>query len=487
MNLSAFQPCDIRGLYGETADAQIGPRLACLVGRSLRNRTPDGQTILIAGDGRDTTPRLLAALEAGIGEGCVNLGARIPTPVTYQAKQRMGAHTAVLVTASHNPPQFNGFKIQIGDAPVTPRQIEAVRDDVAAMEDVACGEGDEDASIGAVEEGARRLRETWLAYLETLQREFEPGGGRRLAVDCMHGCYAGYAASALLRTGYTVDLLRSTVRGDFGGCTPDPAVDANLLELSELVRDGDFEFGVALDGDGDRARFLDERGALVENGTILVLLARYLLASGRAGNRTTVVYDQKMRLAVVKALREAGADPVSEKSGHAFIRARILRENALMGGEKSGHFFWGGKRLYPVDAGDCGLFAVFAVDAVLRHYGRPLSELAATVQASPFYTGDIRGLSYSGDRAELLSRLAAAVDRSVNAVSTEDGVRIERDDAFAHVRASVTETGKLTAALDAADWTSLSAMTDLVVEALPPDAQEVAETIRKRIDRLRPG
>ena len=478
LNLNGFQACDVRGTFGAEPGAEISPLLAYRIGRSLARRLAPDAGVQLSGDGRASTPALLTAVAAGLGRACLNLGGGVPTPLAYFTKHLRQIHTSIIVTASHNPPAFNGLKLQLGELPITPDELAAIRDDVAADR---ATEVPVPADIPALPVDAEQVRESWRAYSMATERAFNHGRGEALAIDCMHGCYAGYASPLLTRLGYRVTALRDTPDAAFCGITPDPAVDRNLEPLRSAVTAGTFVFGAALDGDGDRARFVDEHGTPIDNGTALAIFARYLLASGRNHGRTNVVYDQKTRLAVVRALRQCGAEPVMEKSGHTFIRTRMLAENALFGGEKSGHFFWGGGEIYPVSSGDCGLFAVVAMANVLRFFGRPLSALAAEIPDSPFYTGDIRGLRYAGDRQELLAQVAAKVSATGFRISTDDGVRIESDDAFAHLRASVTENGMLTAAFDAADSASLRAVARLVVDALPADAAELGRQLQARI------
>jgi phosphomannomutase/phosphoglucomutase len=330
------------------------------------------------------------------------------------------------------------------------------------------------------------LARVWIDYKTAVRNAFQSPAGMPIAVDCMHGCYSRYAVEILDKMGFRAAMLRDEPRGDFGGATPDPSADRNLVPLSAAIAAGRYAFGAALDGDGDRVRFVDEHGAPVDNGTILVLLARYVIESGRDGGRRKVIYDQKTRLAVVQALRAIGTEPVMAKSGHTFIRTRMLREGALMAGEKSGHFFWGGGAIYPVDSGDCGLFAVLALGAALRFFDQPLATLAATVPPSPFYTGDIRGLKYDGDRHALLAGIARKIDTRRYRVDTEDGVRIETPAAFAHLRASVTESDMLTASFDAASWSELEGVANELLRRLPAEAAALKRALAERIMGLKP-
>jgi len=174
---------------------------------------------------------------------------------------------------------------------------------------------------------------------------------------------------------------------------------------------------------------------------------------------------------------------VMERSGHTFIRSRMLREHALFGGESSGHFFWG--TVYPVPAGDCGLFGALTAGAMLRFFDRPLSALAAGVPPSPWYTGDIRGLRYGGDRRALLAGMAAGLEGTPYRVSTQDGLRVETDSAFAHLRASVTESNMLTAAFDAVSENDLQELAARVIGLLPQEASSIGKSIRTRVTSLR--
>lgn len=479
INLSGFQPCDVRGSYGTDYRAEISPAHAFLIGRAIAEMVSGGQRVMIAGDGRRSTPALLTALAAGLGPVALNFGPNIATPLAYFIKYRSRIYASAIVTGSHLGAAQNGIKLQIGPNPPTPELLGRIRDYVQAhASDRHTAPAHMSTSVDP------RGPALWASYKEHFIATFGRTGGATIALDCMNGCYAGRAREALTDAKFQVTALRDELLPDFGKATPDPSVEANLAQLRERVRAGGFNFGAALDGDGDRVCFVDETGRAVDNGTMLVLLTRYLLGGIRAAGRRGVIYDQKTRLAVVAALRQANASPVVERSGHSFMRTRMLMENAILGGETSGHYFWNVPAFYPVPAGDCGLFTVFAVADLLRRAGPTLSELAATVPASPFYTGDIRGLRYAGDRSALLQQIAESARAQNLTVDTTDGVRLERPGAFVHLRASVTESDMLTAACDATDAAGLTAMGGLVCDLLPPAAKAIGTAIRARVKAL---
>jgi len=481
VNLKGFQACDFRGIFGNTPDSQVSPIHAFIIGECIADLVPKGEMALVSGDGRVSTPTILGALMRAIGNKAHYIGTRIPTPVAYYYKHAKKIHSSVIVTASHNPAEFNGIKIQIGDRPITPEQMATIRNWVSQR--YANGlvphllfhpepPPVKDASANSI-------------YARFLVSLFK-GKRRRasVALDCMHGCWSGLAASIVADAGYEVNALRDKVLPDFGGAIPDPSEDSALKEISQSVARGNFLLGVGLDGDGDRVRFLDEHGKLLDNGTMMVLFVRYLIETGRCQPGARVVYDQKTRIAVVRALVDAGAKPIMERSGHTFIRKRILDEKTVFGGENSGHFFWNISHFSPFPAGDCGLFATLAAADMIQFYGMPLSELATTVACSPFYTGDIRNLRYAGNRQLLFCKIADALREKGYKPDTTDGIRIEQPDAFAHLRPSVTEPDMITAVFDADSSVALKNIAHIVCSSIPQDAKHIALTIKQKIEEL---
>lgn len=473
MNLSAFQACDIRGVFGDDLSTPISPGLAHLVGQAIAEETPPNQKIVLGGDGRTSTPLLLSGLRKGIGRPCIDLGYGIPTPLLYVAREIHSAYTSIMVTASHNPPQYNGLKIQIGPRPVTPERLERIRQRTKSLPPPPLA-----LPLHAVNPPGESL-EARSVYCSDIYHRFPEAEGRIIAIDCMHGCMSSFASEALGAHGYQVTAIRNTQAGDFHGLTPDPSTDQNLTELMETVRTSGAQFGAALDGDGDRVRFVDETGTLLDNGAALVLFSKFPPNPDTPHSGKVIVYDQKMRLSVLGALRQSGLSPLRERSGHTFIRSRVLDEDAMMGGEVSGHLFWG-KGRHLVRAGDCGLYSIFAMGELLRNQRVKLSELAAEVPPSPYYTGDIRDLCCVGNREEWLEKLAKSLRNNQVNIDTTDGIRIDTKDTFFHIRPSVTEQDKLTAVLDADKPETLLEISGLVLANLPHGSDSIQEKMKER-------
>jgi phosphomannomutase/phosphoglucomutase len=443
--MSIFKACDIRGRYGADLTPQIAEQLGLAVGTELT-----GRTAVVGGDLRPSTLPLKKALIKGLMEaGCrvVDVGI-IPTPAFYFAKDFLQTEGGVMVTGSHNPPGDNGFKISLGPWPITGEELASLERRMA-RKDFAQGGGSYEHS------------EVVDHYKSFIRSKFSPGGRLKVVVDAGNGCYARIAPQVLRELGYEVVELYCEPDGRFPGRLPNPAVPANLKSLCESVVQSGADLGAAFDGDGDRVVFVDEQGRVVESDCSIVLFARYLLRRGPG----EVVYDLKCSSVVAEEVRRAGGLPVMEKSGHAFIKTTLLRRKALLGGEISGHFFFG-------ELGrDDGLYAALLMLKIVAEEGRGLAALADTVPRYPI-TPDIR-LSCPPEEAQAIVReLEQAFARDTDCeVSTLDGVRIAWPDGWALVRPSVTEP-LITLRFEAHSQERLAQIQDIVI-AQSPRLQEL--------------
>jgi len=420
--MSIFKPCDIRGLYPDELDAAaaeaIGRAVAdeLIARRSERSRPPN---CVLAGDVRLSTP----ALKEGAGRGLVAGGAAVldigtvPTPVACWAKRRLRADGLVMVTASHNPPQYNGIKLLLGPAPLAPEDIEAIRARV---------EGGAGPRAAGHTEGTVERLDVRTDYMRWLADRFAfSGPGLKVLVDAGNGCASEWAPEAFRDAGYEVEELFCAPDGRFPNRSPNPTAPGALDAAAEVARRVQADLAVAFDGDADRAVFLDERGDYVPAEEILILLARDIL---RREPGAAVVYDQKSTRVVPQEIQRAGGRAVMERSGYAFIKRRLIEEQAALAAEASGHFFF--REL----AGDDGLYAALRVTELLSRSGRRLSQLRKTIP--PFHiTPDIR----------IRCREPAAVIEAVKKAfeghpqDHTDGVRVEFEGGWALVRPSVTE------------------------------------------------
>jgi phosphomannomutase/phosphoglucomutase len=409
---SIFKTCDIRGIYGHDLDEGT----AYLLGRAVGSQSR-GQRVVVGADLRPSSPIMARSLVNGVlrsGADVVDLG-QVPTSLFYYAKQRLQAHGAVMVTASHNPARYNGFKVMIGDLPISPDELDALR---VTMESGEFAEGLGNYSrADLVDE-----------YQDSLLQAFDLQHlARQVVVDAGNGSLWQLAPALLEARGQRVERLFCTPDGTFPNRDPNPAQATNLLDLRQRILATDAELGIAYDGDGDRVIFVDGRGRVQPADRTLVLFVRHLLPGAPGAG---VVYDLKSSSIVAEEVEAAGGVPLMERSGYSFIKRRLLAEEALLAGELSGHYF------FQALGGDDALYATLLLFQVLDKLGATFAEAIDTVPAYPI-TPDIR-IPCSAERAKrLLDELQAAF--AEYPVNTRDGVRIQFTDGWALVRQSVTE------------------------------------------------
>ncbi len=409
----AYSPVDIRGAVGTEVQPEDGRRLGRAVGFWL-GRAQLEKRVVIGGDYRLSTPELKAALQEGlVSAGChvLDLGAA-PTPAFFLACKHYRA-SGVQVTASHNPPGDNGFKVQLGGAPNTEAEF---RELWALMAQGARGGG-----VGRVEQA-----DFLDTYLARLRASGAPLDGLRVVLDAGSGACGPYAPGLFRALGADVTELFCEPDGRFPHRSPDSSRAENLIPLGRRVLETGAALGVAYDGDGDRAGFVDGQGRPLGSDAAFVLFIRDALRRERGA----IIYDIKCSDIVPREARALGGEPVMEKTGHAYIKRSFVLRDALLAGELTGHFAFRGWGT------DDGMYASLVMARLVRALDRPL---AAAVDAIPRYhiTPDIRIRMEAG---AIEAVLAALRDRLADAgeVITLDGVRVQFADGWGLARASIT-------------------------------------------------
>lgn len=403
--------CDIRGVYGAELDARTALALGRAVGSRFKN-----QLVAVGGDLRPSTPALLESLIQGLlysGANVVSLGL-VPTPVFYFGKDQCQAQAGIMVTASHNPPQYNGFKVILGDLPVVPEDLQALAGEMKA----------ERFSSG---QGTYCQQTVDDAYVASLVAAFPGLTKWRIVVDAGNGSFWQLAPRVLSELGQDVVPLFCAPNGRFPNRNPNPSEAEHLGALRAHIRSQKAELGVAYDGDGDRVVFVDEAAQVLPADRILVLFIRSLL-SQHPGAR--VVYDLKSSSVVADEIAAAGGSAIMERSGHAFIKRRLMTEGALLGGEVSGHYFFGSLNR------DDALYATLLLLQVLDELHLSLAQAMATIPAYPI-TPDIR-LPCAPEQAQ---KIVDQVAQAFTAYPQDrlDGVRVLFPTGWVLVRVSVTE------------------------------------------------
>lgn len=444
--MSIFHACDIRGLAGRDLTDVAARKIGLAVGLKLA-----GQKVVVGGDIRLSTPALQAIIiEALVESGChvIDIGT-VSTPAFSYALQKTAAAGGVMVTASHNPAPYNGFKLVLGPEPVSEADIADIARLVAA--------GARTAGHGSLTR--LPVAADYLAFTAAQAGK----GSLKIVLDAGSGAQSRFAPALFRSRGYDIIELNCRPDGSFPHRPPNPALAENLAALGAEVRRTGAALGAAFDGDGDRVGFVDETGRPLDNDDIIVLLARHYLAQGPGA----VVYDAKCSMVVAEEIAKAGGRAVMARAGHTFSKQAFRRENALFAGEISGHFFF--REL----GYDDGAFAALKVAEIVAARG-PLSALADSV---PNYllTPDIR-IPYPHPDKEAVIAAAAAVLAPYRP-NLIDGVRIEFADGWGMIRASVTEP-LFTFRFEAKTAARLAEIGEILLGALPPALQEA---VRPRI------
>ena len=438
--MSIFKACDIRGI----ADRDLTNDVATAIARALGVKLT-GKTVVVGGDIRHSTPRLKDIMVRELTEsGChvKDIGI-VATPVFYYAIDTLGADGGIMVTASHNSAPNNGFKMVFGSLPVTEEDVQEVRRMTEAGEVVR--------AEGTCEEVAV------IESYQTAMAGLAACGKMKVVIDAGGGATSRIAPELFRRCGYDVVELFCDVDPDFSNRPPDPSIPANLALLGEAVRAHGAQLGIGFDGDGDRAGFVDETGRAIDNDKMLVLLAEEFLAKEKGA----VIYDAKCSMLVPEGIRKAGGRAVMARAGHTFCKSAFQRENAVFAGELSGHFFF--REL----GHDDGMFAGLKMCEIVEKHG----SLAKMADRLPSYilTDEYRVKADDYDMPKTLDDIAERLaDYQPNRI---DGVRIETEDGWGMVRASVTQPiftlrfeGKTDAFIEEMKALFLSAMDETLAE-----------------------
>jgi phosphomannomutase / phosphoglucomutase len=414
---SIFKAYDIRGIVDETLTEAGVETIGRAIGSEALARGRD--TVAIGRDGRLSGPALAAALARGLqaaGVNVIDVG-QVATPMLYYAAHELGTMSGVMVTGSHNPPQYNGLKMMLAGDTLAGEAIQALRAPITGG-DLATGSG------------SYRAHDIRAAYLERIAGSIKLARPMRIAVDCGNGVAGATAPELYRRLGCSVDELFCDVDGRFPNHHPDPSQPHNLQDLIASLKKGDAEIGLAFDGDGDRLGVVTKSGKIIYPDRQLMLFAADVLSRVPGGE---VIFDVKCTRHLFGWIRQHGGKPLLWKTGHSFIKQKLKETGAPLAGEMSGHIFFK-ERWYGFDD---GMYAGARLLEILSRSTDP----GAVLEALPdsLSTPELQWQLSEGENYALMENLLqTARFEGAREIITIDGLRVEYADGFGLARSSNT-------------------------------------------------
>ncbi|HSH98607.1 MAG: phosphomannomutase/phosphoglucomutase [Methylophilaceae bacterium] len=421
-----FKAYDIRGIVGKTLTPEIVQAIGQAIGSEAIARK---QTQICVGyDGRLSGPELAAALSSGIrktGIDVIQLGC-VATPMVYFAAHHLGTDCGVMVTGSHNPPDYNGLKIVLDGETLSEAAIQSLLVRIEQNDFVESRLGVENHYDIAPD------------YIARIASDIKLTRKMKVAVDCGNGVAGAFARKLYETLGCEVEELFCEVDGHFPNHHPDPSVPENLTDLITALKNGDAEIGLAFDGDGDRLGVATKQGNIIYPDRQLLLFAEDVL---KHESGATIIFDVKCTRNLSPWIKARGGKPVMWKTGHSLVKAKIKETSAALAGEMTGHLFFNDKsattgknRWYGFDD---GLYAGARLLEILSRSDNPSAILDALPDSISTPEQHIRMLE--GEPHKLIAHLqSSAKFENATEVITIDGLRVEYADGFGLMRASNT-------------------------------------------------
>jgi len=421
LDSTIFRENDIRGLV----DPSLPSEAVYAIGRAYATLLTEAgaKTVAVGGDVRLSTPEIKATLIRGIRDGgihVIDIGT-VTTPVTYYAAFEMPVDGAAMITASHNPKEYNGFKLGIGKSTISGSDIRRVYE-IALSGKWSQGEGGY-SEYDLISDYKAKLRACF---------SFGKNGRKpKVVYDPANAAGALFGADLLEELGCDVVRLYCEVDGNFPNHHPDPTIPKNLVDLQKAVLEHKADLGIGIDGDGDRLGVIDDTGRWIPGDLFTLLMARPILAE-KPGS--PIIFEVKSSKALVDGIKAAGGEPVMWKVGHSLLKAKMKETHAPLAGEVSGHMFFA-DRWYGFDD---AMYATCRLIELLDRTGQKLSHLASDI---PFYPSTPEIRAECGTDAEKFRIANAAVEwfRKNHETIDIDGVRIVFPDGWGLIRASNTQ------------------------------------------------
>ena len=419
LSKSIFKAYDIRGIIGSTLDAGVAGQIGHAFG--LAAAAKGERRVVIGRDGRLSGPELTAALAQGLqsaGVDVIDLGV-VATPMVYFGTNVLDATSGIMVTGSHNPPDYNGFKMVLAGEAIHGEAITGLYDSILANADKV-----------AATPGAYSTYDIRAEYLARIIGDVKISRPIKIAVDCGNGVAGAFAGDLYRGMGCEVVELFCEVDGTFPNHHPDPAHPENLQDLIRALQDTDAEIGLAFDGDGDRLGIVTKDGQIIYPDRQMMLFAQDVL-SRNPGEQ--ILYDVKCTRHLAPFIEKSGGVPLMYKTGHSLVKAKLKETGAPLGGEMSGHIFFK-DRWYGFDD---GMYAGARMLEILTKEADPSALLNALPQSDS--TPELHLHLKEGENFIVMDKLRSDAKFPGNErIITIDGLRVEYADGFGLARSSNT-------------------------------------------------
>jgi phosphomannomutase/phosphoglucomutase len=422
MNSSIFREYDIRGVAGNDLSAELATNLGKAYAHLARERLgKQDLTVSVGRDVRLTGEEYSAALIKGLrsaGINVIELG-QVTTPMTYFSIHQMKLDGAIMVTGSHNPPEYNGFKICMGKNTLHGSEIQELR---VIME--------KGAYVAAKKEGSLEKHDIFPDYIAFVDNDVKLKKKLKIVVDAGNGAASGFGPEVFRKLGCEVIELFCTPDGRFPNHPADPTVESNLQDVIASVKKHGADAGIAFDGDADRIGVVDEKGGILWGDELMIIFSRAVL---KAKPGATIISEVKSSHRLYNDIEQHGGKGIMWKTGHSLIKSKMKETNAALAGEMSGHMFFADRFFGFDDA----IYAGARFLEILADSGGKTSELLKGVPPS-FNTPEIRVDCDDDKKFALIDTIRDSLSKKYK-TNVIDGVRVEFGDAWGLVRASNTQ------------------------------------------------
>ena len=417
LNENIFRAYDIRGI----AYTDLSKDVVINIGRAIARKVKkNNQNQLIIGrDGRNSSPDMASFLKSGISqEGCniIDLGI-VPTPALYFATYKLESNCAIMITGSHNPSNYNGFKIVINNKALSAEEIQEIKYSIL-------DEYRTPVKLQNIEENQIQILDQ---YLKSIVNNIHLKKPLNIVIDCGNGAASVIAKEVFEKLGCNVKPLFCELDGNFPNHHPDPSKEENMQDLVSEVKRTSADLGLAFDGDADRLGVVSSSGEIISADRLMILFSQDVLRVSKGGN---IVFDVKCSKLLPQAIREKGGNPVISKTGHSFIKNKIQEVNALLGGEMSGHIFFNDR--WP--GFDDGIYAGARLLEIISQFNEDPLQTIPKLFATPEINIEVT----DSNKFQIVEKFKSNFKIKKTEIITIDGIRVEFKNGWGLLRASNT-------------------------------------------------